>query len=250
MWIWMVLQAYALDCLWGAYDFNVTLADDVPTDVQIVANTTYSGEPENTGYPFELVHDDGTLQPVDVHWGGYFLRITPTADLKAGGWMLTGGLYYDYAVTFSVGSPTAPSLDAPTGLDAERTRSTSDWGEERGITLTFDEVTGASHYEIEMASDDGFTDAVATISPYRNVFLGDGLCGSTIDDYQHDVTKVVRVRAVDLSGNTSAFSDPIEVQPGLLDRLAPGCSTTAGVPWSASLLGLLVGVVGWRRRQN
>ncbi|MEM6927061.1 MAG: hypothetical protein AAF602_09045 [Myxococcota bacterium] len=244
-----VPNAFALDCLWGVYTTNLEYGQTVPPDLVIVGGHTFS---EITGVPvLELVDADGATVPVDIDAQPFTLEITPREPLGPGDYVVRSSEPWELGVAFTVADlPQAPPLDAPENLSADRERSRSDWGTSKGIDVRFDPVDGASYYEIELAEREDFLDAQRVVETWEGSYVGDGLCGPNVLDYDHGTEHFVRARAVDLVGDASPWSEVARVAPGGLLPTLPGCSVRPGTPLGGPLaaLALTLSLFGWRRR--
>ncbi|MEM6928416.1 MAG: hypothetical protein AAF602_15890 [Myxococcota bacterium] len=253
MFAWLFTsEALALSCIWGIYDISIWDAQSVPPDVVIVASHTY-GELE-TEPVIQVVDAAGEEVSVDVRWEPFVIEVTPREPLPPGTYTMIGqepedlGDFVDLSFTVE-DLPEGPELAAPSIRRARRETSRNEWGTSRGIDLTWSAVEEASIYEVELARDADFADAGRAVATGEGRFLGDGLCGSTVPDYDHDVEHFVRVRAVDVDGDASAWSAVERVRPGGFSPIAVGCATRSGAPLGSLTLAL-AGVIGLRRRRS
>ncbi|MEN0060554.1 MAG: hypothetical protein AAGA48_00315 [Myxococcota bacterium] len=252
-------EALALSCIFGVYDLNVDDGSVVPPGAVFVASHTYS-EPDAEVIGLHLLDAQGQEVPSDVEWSPFVVRLVPQAELAPGQYRITandGGYYLAGERGFTVMATEpidAPPMEAPSGLSLEWEREEDpDWGLTNGIDVRFDGVAAASHYEMEVASNQDFTDAAMAVTTGEWAFLGLTLCGSTVDGWDQSGQSYVRVRAVAIDGEVSAWS-PFEVTdnspPGAKPLInAWGCSVAGGTPLSgAALLALSLGLMALRRR--
>lgn len=256
MWLlWMSAEALALDCAYGVYDLSLNGVDEVPPDVLILGTHSF-GEPDGT-LDVRIVDATDQVVPATVELLPYVLRVTPDDELAMGDYTLeVDQLQYTEPAgwPFTVGQDPGEvmALDAPTGLVATRESSRDpDWGDSTGIELQFDRIEGASAYEIEVSTTEDFGAPSLAISTHASAWVGDGLCGQNLSDYEHDVPNWVRVRGVAHDGTVTAWSDTVEVPrgrpPGAL--FSGGCSAVPG-GGGLSALGLAMGLLAGRRRSR
>lgn len=248
MLLWMVTQAFALDCAIGVYTFSLDRGDVVPPSFVLGGAHGYADPTDR----LDLVLRDGagSQVPLDVDLGPYFVRVSPVEPLAPGAYELlldTDGYIAESGATFTVSDELAQTpLATPEIIDARRVlRPDPDWGDTRGIDLTFEPVDGVGFYEIEVDDNEAFSSPSLAITTFEDTFVGEGPCGATLDGYQHDVTNWVRVRAVAVDGTASAWSPTESVPAGGPFDVA--CAS-APTPEGALALGLLA-LLGLRRRR-
>jgi len=246
-------EAMALSCAWGIVDFNFEEGEVLPPDAILVGAHTYS-EPDGVGLGPTILDEAEMPVPATVQWDPFVVTVVPTEPLQPGRYRLVeegGFLFGEDGAAFQVADGLiVEPLDIPADLDVRRrTERSGEWGTTRGLDVSFTEVEGASHYEIELARVDVYANPSRAVTTWTSVFVGDGLCGATIEDYDHGVDSYVRVRAVGIDGTTSGWTTPAEVGPGALSRVVPSCSVAAGSPASALSLAALLGLLAVRRRR-
>ena len=161
-----------------------------------------------------------------------------------------GGESYGWSMAFEVVElPEGPALEVPEILTTQRERSDTDWGTTQGIDVRWSAVDGSTHYELEVSEDPGFASVSRVFAASREeAFLGDDLCGSNVVDYDHQSRHYLRVRAVDIDGDASEWSE-VRVVAGAPVLNPLGCLVSPGVPVGVGLvLALGLGLFGIRRR--
>lgn len=225
-------NAFALSCLWGAYDLSIQDGDVVPTNVELRFAHTFRDDYTRYEDEFDVaVYDaDGEPVPSQVVLERNQGRLVFDAPLTPGQYTLDST--YLNSVAFEVGD--FEDLDAPVApqvIEARYDSAISEWGREAGVQI---EVTGETNrFEYQIAETPDFDGAVTA---YGNeyAYLGRGLCNASYEEYRKGRRYFVRVRAVDQADNVS---DWVEVTP---QRSLLGCSTTGGATgFGALLLGLL-----------
>jgi uncharacterized protein (TIGR03382 family) len=229
----LVANAFALDCLYGLDNTNIDRGD-MPPNVEIAYTMVGMADP---AVPV-LLDADGNEVPATHTDHGDFHTLRPDLLLAEGEYTLSS----DWDIPFTVSGP--EDLDPPgppTFLDARRRRTSSQWGSEHLLEVTFDTVPRGTHLEIELSvSGDFASDGVGVLSWWPDTTLGDGLCLHSPSSYDHGEDYFLRARLVDDAGNVS---DWVEHDPARTRLL--GCST-AGMPVFGVLPLLLLGLM--RRR--
>ena len=232
MWMSLALAvapspAHALDCAWGVHASNVSPDAVVPANARILVNHTFD-DPDRI--VVDLQDADGTSVPVVLEEGHRHAYVVPEAPLAEGAAYTLSFDGVGEPVPFSIGAADDDPPGSPVLVDLVRVRDRSAWGLVAGMRVEVDPVAGAAHYEFEVSTDPEFVDSALVASPWPEAFLGDGLCDRNVEGYDHSVRSYVRARAVDLAGNTSAWTDP---------ELAVGCATAGPGSWGWIGLGLL-----------
>ncbi len=226
-------NALALSCMWGVHDANVRdLA--VPPNVEIAVAYTGGSADE-----VELELLDASGAPVAFTATSDFSHavMVPEQPLPAGAYDVIGA---DYGLSFTVEGVDDTTAPADPSFLVERERSTSEWGTEKLLLLELEGAMPGEHYEIEIATDDAFSDAQRVLGMYDSAMVGQSLCDTNVADYDHDTDYFVRVRTVDLAGNRSGWVEQEPAPRGL------GCDALGGAAAGVWLLGL-IGVAGRRR---
>ncbi len=232
-------NAFALSCLWGIGDVNVSPDVEAPQNTRLFVSHTYAADAE-----LNLVLEDveGERVETTLERGHNYAYITPTADLPPGDYLLRDldELGY-FQGEFTIGDTvdeTPPA--APTIVSAQRESSVTEWGDSEGLQVDLEPVDGASHYEFEVSTTADFADAFRVGRRYEGIFIGRGLCDVTFPDYDASKRYYVRARSVDAAGNTSDWT--------ATDGTVRGCSQLGAAPfaWGAPLSLLLLGL----RRRN
>lgn len=230
--------AHALSCIWGVYDDNLTQVTSAPPNVEIMVEHTF-GNGGDVDLSFTFEGPDGAV-PFDLELREGWGRLVPTTLLAPGSYTLstTGSFEMWMSREFIVeGDLDDEPPAAPVGIRAKRTDQRSEWGRTTGIQMEFDSAPEpGDHYEIELTGS-GVTHTVRTTQ--ASELVGRGLCSSTFGDYDKGTAYDVRVRTVDVAGNTS---DWVEVRP------SAGCSTAPGS--AGMLLTLLAPLALFGRRRS
>lgn len=250
MLVWMLGgEALALSCLWGIADFNFEPGDVLPPDAVLVASHTF-GSPAAEGLELALLDETGGDVAATIEWAPFVVTITPDEPLAAGEYVVYDGSYgYETRFTFQVAElASAEPLLAPEAFRAKRKiyRDLT-WGNDKGLALSWNEVDGASHYEIQVAQNEAFDGATVAVSTWTEPFVGNGVCGDTIANYDHRADNYVRVRAVGIDGDVSAWTEPESVGPNAIVNAFSGCSVVDSRAAALPLL-LVLGLLSARRQ--
>ncbi|MCB9797376.1 MAG: hypothetical protein H6741_32200 [Alphaproteobacteria bacterium] len=248
-------QAHALSCADGPdTPLPVDGATGVPTDVLPRVSMQGSGLDV---YALFLVDELGqevpvTLEEVENPGSTNMVWIRPDAPLEADASYsiyasAEGDTWGDWTLsTFTTGDgpsegmPVAPEISGVT-----RDKGRDVWGSWNWLDVDL-RTEGPSSFVVELASDEGFSDAREVQLTHWDggegaieLYVGDGLCGGPIP--LEDDERWVRVARVDYAGNVSDF--------GVAPK-AVGCSSAPGsASGLAGLLGLVL-VAGARRRRQ
>ncbi|MEM6928578.1 MAG: hypothetical protein AAF602_16700, partial [Myxococcota bacterium] len=84
-----------------------------------------------------------------------------------------------------------------------------------GLFITFEPSQGSSYAEIEVATDETFSDGqILGVGPSGIATFGETDCSG--QGYERDLAYFVRIRGVDLRGQTSAWSPSVRSRPKVL----------------------------------
>jgi hypothetical protein len=234
----LVTGAHALDCAAGVYDANVRDAV-VPQNVQIVAPYAYDVQPDGVW----LEDADGEVVATTVEVADQFLTVLPADPLLHPGDYTLRSEWMEARFTVEQGE----DLEAPSSpwFEVSRHKDRSEWGTEEGLWLTMGpSLKRGEHFEIEVSTDEDFTQAHTVVALHSEILVGRGLCDATFDDYDRKTDYFVRVRRVDAAGNASSWGR--EDEGGFME-CGMGCNAAGGLGLSGWLAGVLV-VAGRRRR--
>jgi len=224
--------ALALDCAFGPLSVN----NGAPSPTNAVWVVPFAGEPGAD--PVQVLDADDAPLAVDIEVRADHLRVTPQEPLEPGAELLMILGYRQFDVQVGDG-PDDEAPDAPVFVSVDRqTERDRDWGTTRLTVVEFEPLPAGVHLEIELSEDESFADALTTLTLSPSVSLGENLCSTNPEGYDHDAAYFLRARAVDQAGNTSDWT---------LEEPAPkGCSTAGSAAlglWALPMLAL-----GWRRR--
>ncbi|MEO0601369.1 MAG: hypothetical protein AAF211_08040 [Myxococcota bacterium] len=236
--VWAAAEtALALSCSPGFGSSNVDDVDVVPPDVRIVLfhSMPYEDPPAPT-----FTRPDGTVFAGSADWSERRVVVTPNAPLPEGpydvyigaGWVRAPVIAFETTITVE----DAPSLSPPAPpaiLDIER-RSPRAFFE--GLFITFEPSQGTSYAEVEVATDETFSDGqILGVGPSGIATFGETDCSG--QGYERDLAYFVRIRGVDLRGQTSVWSPPVRSGP----KLFAGCrNLPLGPATSLPLLALML----------
>ena len=232
--------AYALSCVFGIEAVNVVDQQDVPTNVKIVVTHTFDAD--NT-LSMELTAADGTVIEVSREDHDRYLELIPAAPLAPDAdYKITTVEFGEYSFHTGAG-PDTEAPEAPSIEEFRRVSSHSQWGESKGISVQLSPPTEVGgNYEFQLSTRMQFDDVIGTTTAYPSVYLGQGVCGNTLPEYDHSKRYFIRARVIDMAGNVSEWTNTS--QP------ARGCSTAGGSGSLATLGLVLMGLGLGRRRSN
>lgn len=235
----LLAPAHALSCLWGVHDANIAEGQSVPANVEITVFHTYA-----EGTELDVVVEDAmgaeVATTIDVQEG--WAVLVPEAELPPGSYALRDRSPEGY---LDVGFQVTGDLDttppgSPLVVSIEREYDRTEWGTAKGLLVelaaTRDEPV---IYEWELGEDGDFSAPLRYVGGSTSVLLGHGLCDSTVAAYDHRRRYDVRVRAIDVAGNVSEWTEP---------AAARGCSSLASAP--GALAFFLVPLLLGRRRSQ
>lgn len=205
--------AWAVECHEGPLAVNVAADRPVPTNVHFLVQ---HGVAEGKPVEMELLGPGGT--PLELKSGRRAptsVELTPKEPLSSSA---TYRLHDKGAGRVDVTFRTGPGPDVekpmpPRVLTTERQHATSTYGDVDRLLVVVEPSSDAHHWEVQIATDLTFLDALTVRSPDPAIGIGTERCVVTAAGYDRRVRYQVRVRAVDAAGNVSPWVMPPPSEP-------------------------------------
>lgn len=202
--------AYGLDCQIGIYQANIDEGQEVPTNVQLIL-----WEAEQSGaFVLRDLDTEAEVPFIADVLGGDTFRLVPNDELQPNTryGVFTQEAPGQAALTFVTGTgPDTTPPETPVVLSVTKDFGSDTWGRWQWIDTTLEgaseDLEGA--YEVEVSASSEMTDS-ETVWVHQDssiVSVGSGICLSNLEMDPKSV-RFVRVKAVDLAGNTSEASVP------------------------------------------
>ncbi|MFT7518457.1 MAG: hypothetical protein ACI9MC_000588 [Kiritimatiellia bacterium] len=241
------MPALALSCL----DRGVTSSLPERDAEQVPSNAIISLQ--TLGSPIDVhLQAVGAQDPIDAalsredQGSGQLIVLDPTLDLPAGQYEVVVNWENDETWQENVQFTVVDAQDdhapaAPTVLSTDHRVRNDVWGRWESFRVELSDADEPVRFELELADNPEFTDSNFRAAFYSDFSLWDSPCDSDPLAASRAKNTWIRVRAIDIAGNSSAKQD---VEP------MGGCSSLAAPIGGGSVLILALGLLGVRRRRS